>query len=221
MSSRGAKLRLVTFLTFVRFPLVLLFFAGAVVHAIHPAAWLFVLVFTALIAAAVTDLFDGYLARKLEVETDFGAHADPLMDKIFTLTTLPLLVFVATLRGPTPHGIFLLVLTVVFLARDQWVTFLRSIGSMYNGNGGTDWSGKLRACINFPLICAAYHFEESPHQFVNATFLYFFEGVALLINIVSVYICSRRYWPYLRRSANPGPADKSGRCEDAVHRESP
>jgi len=75
---------------------------------------------------------------------------------------------------------------------------------MYNVSGGANWAGKLRTCINFPLICVIYHFEESPTPLVNATFLYVFEGVALLMNILSVYIYSRRYWPYLHLSAGLG-----------------
>ena len=197
-----SKLRFVTFLTFVRFPLVLFFFVVALVYAGFPETRLFGIAFTSLIASAVTDLLDGYFARKFNVETKFGAHVDPLMDKFFCLSTLPLLVFITTKNGHIPHAIFLLVLTLLFLARDQWVTFLRSIGSMYNVSGSGNWSGKLRTCINFPLICAIYHFEQSPLRLINAALLHTFEIVALIINIVSVYTYTRRYWPYLHKSAN-------------------
>lgn len=198
------KLRFVTFLTFVRFPLVLLFFVGAVVYTEYHKTWLYALTLALLIISAVTDLFDGYFARKFNVETKFGAHVDPLMDKLFYLATLPLLVFITTKNSHIPHATFLLVLTLFFLARDQWVTFLRSIGSMYNVSGSANWSGKLRTCVNFPLICTIYHFEEAPSlfQFINAKFVYTFEIVALIINIISLYTYTRHYWPYLHRSAN-------------------
>jgi CDP-diacylglycerol--glycerol-3-phosphate 3-phosphatidyltransferase len=201
MNSRS-KLWFVMLLTFVRFPLVLLFFTGAVIHSLHPHTWLFWLTFAALIAAAMTDFLDGYYARKFGVVTRLGAHADPLMDKFFYLASLPLLVFVATKDGHLPHGVFLLVLTLLFLARDQWVTFLRSIGSMYNVSGSANWSGKLRTCINFPLICSIYYFEESPFPFVNAVFLYVFESAALVVNTLSLYVYTARYWPYLRSSTD-------------------
>jgi len=194
----------VTFLTFIRFPLVTLFLISAVYNAWKPETWIFFMAWGMLIFAALTDLFDGYFARKLNVETSLGAHADPLMDKFFYLSTMPLLIFVASQNGNTIHSTFLLFLTFFFLARDQWVTFLRSIGSIYNISGKANWSGKLRTCINFPLICAIYHLEESPakYQFLPPLLVYFFEGVSLVITVVSLYIYTKYYWPQLKKSAS-------------------
>jgi CDP-diacylglycerol--glycerol-3-phosphate 3-phosphatidyltransferase len=205
--SRHAKFAFVTFLTFMRFPLVLMFFAGAILYtsAAWRVPWLFALTFASLIASALTDLFDGYFARRFEVVTKLGAHADPLMDKFFYLASLPLLAFVAAIQpGNTFHARTLLVITLLFLARDQWVTFLRSIGAIYSVSGKANWSGKLRTAINFPMICVVYHYEEAPPQwqFIPVQFVYAFEFVALVITIVSLYIYTRNYWPYLRRSAS-------------------
>ena len=44
------------------------------------------------VIAAVTDLADGYLARKWNQVTDFGALMDPLADKIFVTTIMLILV---------------------------------------------------------------------------------------------------------------------------------
>lgn len=216
--SRRAQLRFVTFLTIARYPLVLIFLVGAVLHTGSRLTWLYVLTLLCLIASAVTDLLDGYFARRFKVETKFGAHVDPLMDKFFYLAALPLLVFVATKNAHDRHAVFLLFLTVFFLSRDQWVTFLRSIGSIYNARASADWSGKLRTCINFPLICFIYHFEEAPPalRFVNPILLHAFECVAVVVNGLSVYTYTRRFWPYLHRSAsmsdhpkNEAPPDPS------------
>lgn len=211
---RNVKLRFVTFLTVVRFPLVLLFFAGALVHSRHESSWLFAATFAALITSAVTDLFDGYFARKFDVVTKFGAHADPLMDKFFYLATLPLLVFVALENGHRPHALWLLVMSLMFLSRDQWVTFLRSIGSMYNVSGGANFWGKLRTAINFPVICCIYHVEEAPVQILNKQLLYAAEIVAVIVNLISLYVYTRRYWPYLQRSAQPEGSSNSDASKD-------
>ena len=46
------------------------------------------IVFILIILGAITDYFDGYFARKLNLKTKFGAIFDPLTDKIFLLIPL-------------------------------------------------------------------------------------------------------------------------------------
>lgn len=196
-------------LTIARVPLILIFFAGALWNASHPTVWLFVVSCIALAASAITDLFDGFLARRYKVETTFGAHADPLMDKFFYLATLPLLVYVAVLHDHIAHGAALLVMTLVFLARDLWVTFLRAIGSIYNVSGKAHWAGKLRTAINFPLFGAIYVFEESPISLIPAALIYSAEACAFIINAVSLYTYTRIYWPSLRKAAAIPPRQES------------
>ena len=45
-------------------------------------------VFALIILGGITDYFDGYFARKLNLKTKFGAIIDPLSDKIFLLIPL-------------------------------------------------------------------------------------------------------------------------------------
>lgn len=199
MTSRG-KLIFVTFLTFVRFPLVLVFLAAALVNAWHYREWLFWFALSSLIASAVTDLFDGYFARKFKVTTGFGAHADPLMDKLFYLISLPTLVFLAAKDLNMFHAVVLLLMTLLFLARDLWVTFLRSIGSMYRVPGGANWAGKVRTALNFPLICCIYHVEEARHQFIPPKIIYVYEIVGVVMTLISIYVYTSRYWSSIKQS---------------------
>ena len=45
-------------------------------------------VFGLIVLGGITDYFDGYFARKLNLKTKFGAILDPLTDKIFLLIPL-------------------------------------------------------------------------------------------------------------------------------------
>ena len=45
-------------------------------------------VFALIVLGGITDYFDGYFARKLNLKTKFGAIIDPLTDKIFLLIPL-------------------------------------------------------------------------------------------------------------------------------------
>ena len=206
--SRNMKLAFVTFLTFVRLPLVVMFFIGAIIHVYHPSPWLFTVTFASLVLSSLTDLFDGYFARRFQVVTQFGAHCDPLMDKFFYLASLPLLVYLMAVNGNLRHATAMLVLTLVFLARDQWITFLRSIGAIYQASGKANWSGKLRTALNFPMICTVYFYEQAPEavQFVPALFAYAFVLLTLVVTVISLFVYTRHYWPYLRRSVGVDPA---------------
>jgi len=46
-----------------------------------------------IIVSMMTDIFDGYLARKYRMTTKFGAILDPIMDKFFVFFVLGVLTF--------------------------------------------------------------------------------------------------------------------------------
>jgi len=210
--THASRIRFVLWLTVARFPLVLLFVAGALVFSRTGGFLLFLATMTALMVSAITDLLDGYFARRFEVVSRFGEYVDPLMDKLFYLSTLPVLIFAATKNGHMNHATLLLALTVFLLTRDQWVSFLRSIGSMYDASGAANWAGKLRTCVNLPVICAIYYYEEAPAgvQFLRGWLVHAMEGVAFLLNGISVYVYTRQYWPYLRDSAGATESAREG-----------
>jgi CDP-diacylglycerol--glycerol-3-phosphate 3-phosphatidyltransferase len=197
------RFHFVTFLTFVRVPLVLFFAAGAIVHSMcgDGSRWVFFASLAFLVAAALSDMFDGFFARKLKATSTLGAYADPFTDKVFYLTSLPLLVFLAASNDHTVHAILLLCLTILFLLRDQWVSFLRSIGSLHAADASANWSGKLRTTICFPLICLVYFCEESGYRLLPYGVLYGLEALAMAVNLISIWVYSARYWRYLRKSA--------------------
>ena len=92
-------------------------------------------------------------------------------------------------------------MTLMFLSRDQWVTFLRSIGAMYQVSGGAKWAGKLRTAVNLPLACVIYFYEASPVRLFSGPVVYACEAFAIAVNFYSLYTYTRDYWPYLKKSA--------------------
>lgn len=76
------------------------------------------------IIAALTDWFDGHLARKLGYVSPLGNFLDPLADKILVLSTLFAFAF---------HGYIAVWMVVVIAARDIIITLLR----LY-----ADWKGQ-------------------------------------------------------------------------------
>lgn len=51
------------------------------------------------VLAGITDYFDGYLARRLKMESQVGNAFDPIADKLLIITTLALLIHDGTLTG--------------------------------------------------------------------------------------------------------------------------
>src|SRR5262245_62347393 len=94
-ASPALKFYFVQALTLVRVPLIFVFLAVSVLCG-HPlsATW-FVVAFSAMLLSAITDLFDGYFARRFAVTSRLGSYADPMTDKVFYLTTFPTLVYLA------------------------------------------------------------------------------------------------------------------------------
>jgi CDP-diacylglycerol--glycerol-3-phosphate 3-phosphatidyltransferase len=72
--------------------------------------------------AAVTDWLDGYLARRLNLTSAFGAFLDPVADKLMVAVTLFLLV--ESHRGGWP-GILMAITAAVIVGREISISALR------------------------------------------------------------------------------------------------
>jgi CDP-diacylglycerol--glycerol-3-phosphate 3-phosphatidyltransferase len=205
------KFYFVQALTLVRVPLIFLFLGVSVFFG-HPLSdpW-FLVAFGAMILSAVTDLFDGYFARKFQVASRLGGYADPMMDKVFYLTTFPTLVYLAAGIGQHGHARLLLVLAILFLLRDQWVSFLRSLGALHDLSAKANWSGKLRTFISFPTICLIYYYLQAPPRWglqVPLGVVYGAEALSMLVNFVSIAVYSAHFWPALRAELRLPGGDK-------------
>lgn len=94
--------------------------------------------------ASMTDFLDGYLARKLDIATNFGRFADPLADKMLVMTAFIILVELDL----APAW-----LVSIIVCRELAVTGLRLI---LVEQGGTvlsaAWSGKLKTVTQMTAI---------------------------------------------------------------------
>lgn len=197
--------RIVTVLTLIRAPFSLLAAGLALCHAAWPHAGWLVAVLLCLAFSALTDLFDGQLARKWNVVSRFGKLADPLMDKVFFVATLPVAVFLAMRQGDLWHAGILLALDVTSMLRDQWVSFLRSVGSPYGAEVAANWWGKFRTALAFPVTVVVYLFLGLVVLGVPCAAwmrwgVVLLETLLLAAVVLSGWIYTRQYMPYLRRA---------------------
>ncbi|CAN5805106.1 CDP-diacylglycerol--glycerol-3-phosphate 3-phosphatidyltransferase [soil metagenome] len=97
------------------------------------------------ILAAISDWFDGYLARKLNQETAFGRQLDPLVDK---LVASGFFIYLLTVEG---SGLYPWMVTVIVI-RELLIQWLRSL---LEGQGiafGAKLAGKLKTTFQFLAI---------------------------------------------------------------------
>jgi cardiolipin synthase len=81
--------------------------------------WLRWVALAVFIAAAVTDILDGYLARMWEQQSSLGRMLDPIADKLLVASCLLMLAAEETIRGWT------LLAAVIILCREILVSGLR------------------------------------------------------------------------------------------------
>ena len=135
-------------LTLGRIILVPLFVALLLIDfPMHTAAALL-----AFIAASVTDLLDGKIARKRNLVTDFGKFADPLADKILVLATL--LCFVQ-------NGWCDCVAVIAVLFREFTVTSIRLIAAAKGEVIAANIWGKVKTVTQMVAIIAILVFRAA------------------------------------------------------------
>ena len=96
--------------------------------------------------AAVTDFFDGYIARKQNIVTVFGKFADPVADKVLVLTAM---VFLCA-DGHLPAWAVSIV-----AARELLVDGLRLVAAGKGNVIAAGWLGKIKTNLQYFCVIAA------------------------------------------------------------------
>ena len=102
--------------------------------------------------ASISDCVDGYLARRMNLVTDFGKFLDPLADKLLVGVALIMMI---------PLGRVSLWIVVIILGREVMVTLLRVI-SLKKGNMVIEASmtGKYKTGFQIAaIIPLLFHYE--------------------------------------------------------------
>ena len=105
--------------------------------------WLRVAAMILALLAGLTDLLDGYLARKYHWISDFGALMDPLADKIFVTGTM----LIAVEYRLIPAWI-----AIAVLFREFMVTGLRTLAAKKQVVISADRWGKLKTAMQMSML---------------------------------------------------------------------
>ena len=211
MTPLSSKSLIVNALTLSRVPLIFVYLVFAILGNFRESHVYPLVAILAGAAAGISDFFDGMLARRWCVVSEFGKMADPLMDKVYFIVAFPSLVWLAAVQGESPaHAVTLLVFTILWILRDQWVTFLRAVASLYHANVAAMWLGKVRTALSFPCAGVIYVYLAF-HRFWSVSaaetglrVCFVVEGFLILLNLYSFIVYTRSYFPYVRRAMGRG-----------------
>ena len=107
----------------------------------RPSQGYALMAFLLFFCASMTDIFDGYLARKYNLESPLGKLLDPLADKLLVVSALLMLALIN--REPGIPGWFM----VIVVGREIAVTGLRSIAASEGLVLAAEASGKMKMIL--------------------------------------------------------------------------
>ena len=106
------------------------------------------------IAASITDMLDGKIARKYNLITDFGKFLDPLADKFMVIGAM-FCIFFTSRDNLTMFTIYFFALLIVVF-RELAVTSIRLVASSSGGVViAANILGKMKTVMQIIAICAA------------------------------------------------------------------
>lgn len=131
------------------------------------------------ILAGLTDLLDGYLARKYKLESDFGRLVDPLADKIFMVA-----MFVTFCEYRIMPGW----MVIVILSREFLVTGLRLLATNKGEVISADSWGKFKTLFQMLVIFIGGMGWINLFGFdlFNKTVWIFWYGLLLLMTFITI-----------------------------------
>jgi cardiolipin synthase len=157
------------------------------------------------VIAAITDWFDGYLARRWNETTSFGAFLDPVADKLIVAGALLLLVQLGRTNS---------IIAFIIVGREIAITALREWMAQMGASKSVAVSsiGKIKTAaqmVAIPMLLYAYPlFGVIDTLFVGQRLL----DLAAVLTLWSMFYYLRKAWPLIKErpetnhSSNDGPA---------------
>lgn len=186
------KFNLPNYITLIRIALIPVF---AVIFYL-PFHWTHMAVTGIFALAAATDWLDGYLARRLDQTSAFGAFLDPVADKLMVAVALVMLVD----KNPTPFpGLLLALPAAVIIGREIVISALREWMAELGERAQVAVSiiGKIKTFAQMlALILLLY--REPINDFPTAEAGFVLLYIAAALTLWSMFIYLRAAWPTMQ-----------------------
>lgn len=157
------------------------------------------------VIAAVTDWFDGYLARRWNETTSFGAFLDPVADKLIVAGALLLLVQLGRTNS---------VIAFIIVGREIAITALREWMAQMGASKSVAVSsiGKIKTAAQMtaiPMLLYAYPlFGVIDTLFVGQRLL----DLAAVLTLWSMFYYLRKAWPLIKERPDTDKSSNDGKA---------
>jgi CDP-diacylglycerol--glycerol-3-phosphate 3-phosphatidyltransferase len=144
------------------------------------------------VAAAITDWLDGWIARRYNMSSAFGAFLDPVADKLMVAVAL----FLIVQQNPSA---LMAVASAVIVGREISISALREWMAELGKRAavGVAWLGKFKTVMQIVAIVVCLHQRDFPELRLYRIG----EGllvVAAVLTIGSAIVYVRAAWPIMR-----------------------
>ena len=136
----------------------------------------FILIYVLFILASVSDYFDGKLARKWHVKSDFGIVFDSLFDKVFTFILYILLI---------PFNLIHISVFIVLIFRDLLIDGLKNFSLSKGKPIPARYAGKLKMVFQTLLINFGLLLLILPNVQILKILLYISSALAVFMSLYS------------------------------------
>lgn len=186
-------------LTFTRFAVTIVFLLMILYSpSIADRKWFLDITFIVFVAAGLTDIIDGHIARKLNVTSKFGRMMDPLADKILVCGAFVCFAIIGEPKlfdmSPSALRAIHWLTAGILIAREAYVTVLRHIAEARGINFAATFSGKIKMFIqSFAIGTVIIKMAHVPaaswgYWFTTITF-----AIMLTVTIISGLRATQRH----------------------------
>ena len=151
--------------------------------------------------AAITDWLDGYLARRLNQATPFGAFLDPVADKLIVVAALVVLIGHHNTLWLTLPGLIIIGREIVISALREWMAEMNRRGVV-----AVTWFSRVKTTVQMiaiVILIANPPVLDRPWVMVGYSLLY----VAAVMTLISMIIYLQAAWPTLRQGLTQQGSD--------------
>jgi len=166
----------------------------AFVYYLPPSEWMHPIACAIFSIAGFTDWLDGYLARRLNLTSKFGAFLDPVADKLMVTTTLVIIV-------QSDPRIVIALIAAIIIGREFTISALREWMAELGARNvvAVSGSGKLKTIlqmVGLGMMIWTYPLYGLPIYEIGMVLLIISAGLTMY----SMFIYIRAAWPALQDS---------------------